>query len=145
MTFMRRVAIPAAIVILWLGAGCTEVSAAAGSNATAEAAVAGGGIDQCASTTQGQALIDCVGQVMGQFAAGVNRGEVPSKAPQILTMTREAATIRGKPKAQALSVLNRLVGVAKGLATKNAGDFGPAYNAVARVFTRAVGVIERKG
>ena len=110
-----------------------------------KAAVAEGGIDQCASTAQGQALIDCVARVMGQFATGVNRGEAPSKAPQILTLTREAATIRGKPKAEALLVLNRLVSVAKGLATKSAGDFGPAYNAVARVFTRAVGVIERKG
>lgn len=133
------------LVILCSGALSAGVLAAAGSNVIDKSVIAERGIGNCEAKQQGQALVDCIAGVMGTFATGVNRGEAPSKAPQILTMTREAAGIRGKPKAEALQVLNRLVTVARGLATKNAGDFGPAYNAVGRVFAKAISAIERKG
>ena len=40
--------------------------------------------------------------------------------------------------------LNKLVSVARDLASKGASDFRPAYSAVAGVFARAVSVIEKK-
>lgn len=80
---------------------------------------------------------------MAKFSANVNRGEAPSRAPQIISMAREAAGIRGKPKAEALATLNRLIAIARGLASKGAADFRPAYSAVAGVFARAVSAIEK--
>lgn len=124
--------------------GPETASAASGSNVMAKTKTANAGINRCAATTKGQALVDCVGNVMGNLATGVNRGEVPTKAPQILSLAREAAEIRGAPKAQALRVLNRVAAIARGLASKNAGDFKPAYNAIAGAFAKAASVINRK-
>ncbi len=118
--------------------------AKAGSNAITQARVAEGGIARCEASRSGQALIDCVADVMEKLATAVDRGEVPAKAPRIISLAREAAQVRGKPKAQALGILRRVTSVIRGLASKG-GDFGPAYSAVGKAFARAVTAIERKG
>lgn len=132
-------------VVASISSGSGGALAASGSNVLLQARAAEGGINACAGSSQGQALIDCTADVMAKFSANVNRGDVPSKAPEILTVTAQAAEIRSKPKAEAIRVLNRVASIARGLATKGAGDFQPAYSAVAGVFSRAVAVIERKG
>ena len=120
-----------------------EARAASGSNVLAQSRVANADIAQCEKSKKDQALIDCIGAAMSKFSTNVNRGEAPSRAPQIITMTREASGIRGKPKAEALATLNKLIAIARGLATKGASDFRPAYSAVAGVFARAVGALEK--
>ncbi len=136
---------PAVAIVLLQSFTASPVLAAAGSNVLAQAGGANRAIDACAASKQGQALIDCVGEALSSFSSAVNRGEVPAKAPEILTVTAQAAEVSGKPKADALRVLNRVISAARGLATKSATDFQPAYNAVAGVFSRALGAIERKG
>jgi hypothetical protein len=133
------------IVLTTLYAGLGTAWALSGSNVLNQARAAEGGINACAAASQGQALIDCIADVMVKFSANVDRGEVPAKAPQIVTIIAQAAEIRSKPKAEAVRVLNRVASIARGLATKGAGDFQPAYSAVANVFSRAVAVIEKKG
>jgi hypothetical protein len=119
--------------------------AAAGSNVVNQTGTANGAIGACSNSKQGQALIDCVADAMDRLSTNVNRGDAPAKAPEIISTTSEAGSIRGKPKAEALRVLNRVASIVRGLASKGAGDFQPAYNAVAGVFSRAIAVIERKG
>jgi hypothetical protein len=99
----------------------------------------------CGQTNEGQALIDCIGRMMGRLSGGVNFSDVPAKAPQIIAQTAEAATIRGKPKAEALVVLRRAASIIRGIATKSAADVSPAYNALSGVLGRAIAVIERGG
>jgi hypothetical protein len=102
-------------------------------------------VTRCRQTNEGQALIDCIGRMMGLLSRGVNFSDVPAKAPQIVAQTAEAATIRGKPKAEALVVLHRAASIIRGMATKNAADVLPAYNALSGVLGRAIAVIERGG
>jgi hypothetical protein len=120
-----------------------EALAESGSNVLAQSKVANADIARCEQTKKDQALIDCVGAAMGKFAANVNRGEAPTRAPQIISMAREASGIRGKPKAEALATLNKLIAIARGLAAKGVADFRPAYSAVAGVFARAVNALEK--
>ena len=110
------------------------------------AAKANRGIDRCGAKAQGQALIDCVGNVMSNFAQSV--GADPRdrrRMPEILNATVEASGIRGRPKAEAHTVLERVVGVMRGLATSGAGDFAPAYRSVSDTFARAIRMIDSKG
>ena len=100
-------------------------------------------VTRCAQVNEGQALIDCIGRMMGGISRGVNFSDVPTKAPEIVAQTAEAATIRGKPKTEALAVLHRAASIIRGLATKKAADVLPAYNALSGVLARAIAVIER--
>jgi len=104
-----------------------------------------GVIARCNQTNKGQPLIDCIGNMMAKLSGAVDFGEVPTKAPQIIAQTGEAATIRGKPKVEALAVLHRAASIIRGLATKTAADSLPAYNALSGVLGRAIAVIERGG
>ena len=123
----------------------TTTAKAASVIADQEARAAGGAIAECSSTKQGQPLIDCVGDAMAGLSSGLSRGDVPDKAPQASPLAGQAAAIRGKPKAQAATILNRVLSIARGLAAKSSGESQSAYNSVAGAFARALSAIERKG
>jgi hypothetical protein len=144
MSIATRAAIALALANASICLVADRASAKSGSNVIEQSRVANADIGRCDASKQGQDLIDCIGNAMAKFSTNVDRGEAPTRAPQIITMTRQAAGIRGKPKAEALETLRKLVSIARGLATKGASDFQPAYSVVAGVFARAVSVIEKK-
>ena len=142
---MRRDLIVASFALaLTLSFGTTAVRAAAAVTGAA-AQEAGGAISQCTQTKQGQPLIDCVGDAMAGLASAIDRGDIPKLAPQVVQLAGQAATIRGKPKAPALGVLNRVLSVARGFAAKSSGEGQQAYNNVAGAFARAIAAVERRG
>jgi hypothetical protein len=144
MNYVGRVAISLAFASISVSLASNEAHARNGSNVIAQSMVATSDIIACDASTRGQELIDCIGTAMAKFSTNVNRYEAPSRAPEIITMTSQAAGIRGKPKAVALATLNKLASVARGLATKGTPDFLPAYNAVADVFALALNKIQKK-
>jgi hypothetical protein len=138
----QKAAFAAALMSVFLSTGA--VLAAGGTNVIAQAGAARQEIAQCSATRQGQELVDCVGDTMDRLSSNINRGEAAARHSEIISIAAQAAGIRGKPKAEARRVLNRLIGVARDLGAKS-GDFGPAYNAIAGVFAHGVSAIERKG
>lgn len=102
-------------------------------------------VGACAQAGQGQAVIDCVADAIAQVAARVITPTVAAKAPRLVEAVAQASAIRGKPKAEALSVLNKLLSITRALSTKSEADVRPAVNAIAGAFARAINVIERKG
>jgi hypothetical protein len=145
----------AAFAIILAGLGVTQGVFARGGgsgpshdtsqSSTSQATNTGDEVSECARAGQGQTVIDCVAEAIATVSARVVRGEVAAKAPQLVTVTAQAAGIRGKPKAEALVVLTKLLAITRGLSTKSEADVRPAYNAIAGAFARAISVIERKG
>jgi len=106
---------------------------------------AGDPVGACAQAGQGQAVIDCVADAIAAVAERVITPKVAAKAPRLVEVVAQARAIRGKPKAEALNVLNKLLSITRGLSTKSEADVRPAINAIAGAFARAINVIERKG
>jgi hypothetical protein len=145
MAKLAKTAVALAMILASLGVAIEGASARGGKNAVAQASVAESEIDGCAAAQQGRPLIDCVADAVVSFSGRIDLGEVASKT-QLVAVTARAGEIRGKPKAEALRVLNKLISITRGLAAKSAGDnMGPAYDAVGAVFARAISVIERRG
>jgi hypothetical protein len=148
----------AAFVIILAGLGAAEVVHArgAGSGPTepnhstqqvpeTQPTGVGDSAAACAHAGQGQAVIDCLADAIAKVAERVVTPTVAAKAPRLVEVVAQAATIRGKPKAEALNVLNKLLSITRGLSTKSEADVRPAVNAIAGAFARAISVIERKG
>jgi hypothetical protein len=147
----------AAFVIIFAGLGIGQGVLARGSGAgptqphptqqTPETRTTDSGdpVGACAQAGQGQAVIDCVADAIAKVAERVITPTVAAKAPRLAEVVAQASAIRGKPKAEALSVLSKLLSITRGLSTKSDADVRPAVNAIAGAFARAIRVIERKG
>jgi hypothetical protein len=111
-----------------------------GSNVVLQASSASEGIASCSATKQGQARIDCVADVMEKFASSINRFEVGSRAPQLVSLTREAANVRGKNRAEALRFVAALISRGRSLAIPE--NLESARGAMLGVFARVQGAIQ---
>jgi len=111
-----------------------------------EAAAAENLISQCAAQ-QGKSAINCVAGALDGLANGLQKADIPQKAPSASSATAQAASgLRGAAaKPAALGVLNRARSILSGLAAKSSGEAAQVYSRVSSVMSRALGVINRKG